>query len=59
MNSGETKKTIKNYLMVEYLPLDYGGSWQEEAEKTIQQIRRIKFNNEIDISLIKSKVQKL
>ena len=54
MNSGETKNTIKKCLAVEYLPLDFRGSWEEKAEKTIQEIRRIKFNNEIDISLRKA-----
>ena len=55
MNRGETKNTIKKCLTVEYLPLDYSDSWEEEAEKKIQEIRRIKFNNEIDISLRKAK----
>lgn len=54
MNSRETKNTIKKCLAVEYLPLDLRGSWEEKAEKTIQEIRRIKFNNEIDISLRKA-----
>mgnify|MGYP001595321810 FL=1 len=57
MNSRETKNTIKKCLAVEYLPLDLRGSWEEKAEKTIQEIRRIKFNNEIDISLRKANHQ--